>query len=448
VAEQLGQPLMPWQRLVADVGGEVDPLTGLPAYRDVVVTVPRQSGKTTLILSWMIQRALGWGSAQKIVYSAQTGNDARKKLVEDWVPILEPRKARIGVRRILKGMGNESVEFRNGSRAVLMASGDDAGHGKTVHFAVKDEFFADFDDRRDQALGPAMITVADAQKLTASTAGTDASVPLNALVARGRAAVLSGETSGIAYFEWSAPDDADPDDPEVWWSCMPALGLTMTEDAVRHERDVTFAGKPGEFRRAYLNIATKSDERVIPAAAWDLVNDPGHKIAGSPQVFAVDVNPERSTATIVAFGGDVLEVVDHRPGVGWLVDRVLELNEKWHPMWAADASPTSPTASLLTPIEAAGCKVEKVNLSVASAALFDAVVDRKVSIRRHPALDDAVAGAAKRPAGDGWCWSRLRSTVDISPLVAVTLARWAALATVPVPTPGFVSLDDFLEDDE
>jgi hypothetical protein len=36
----------------------------------------------------------------------------------------------------------------------------------------------------------------------------------------------------------------------------------------------------------------------------------------------------------------------------------------------------------------------------------------------------AVAGAMTRPLGDAWAWSRKNSTVDISPLVACTLALW------------------------
>ena len=63
MADKLGQPFMPWQRLVADVGCEIDPVTGLPAYREVRVTVPRQSGKTTLFLAWQVNRCVSrrWG---------------------------------------------------------------------------------------------------------------------------------------------------------------------------------------------------------------------------------------------------------------------------------------------------------------------------------------------------------------------------------------------------
>ena len=39
-------------------------------------------------------------------------------------------------------------------------------------------------------------------------------------------------------------------------------------------------------------------------------------------------------------------------------------------------------------------------------------------------LRQAVKGATKRPLGDAWAWSRRKSTVDISPLVAATLALW------------------------
>jgi hypothetical protein len=42
----------------------------------------------------------------------------------------------------------------------------------------------------------------------------------------------------------------------------------------------------------------------------------------------------------------------------------------------------------------------------------------------RPALDAAVAGAATRPLGDSWAWARKGLSVDICPLVAVSLARW------------------------
>ena len=72
VAALLGQPFLPWQRLVADVAGELLP-DGRPAYRTVVVVVPRQAGKTTLTNAVMTHRALRWGGPQTLSIRRRTG---------------------------------------------------------------------------------------------------------------------------------------------------------------------------------------------------------------------------------------------------------------------------------------------------------------------------------------------------------------------------------------
>lgn len=423
---------MPWQRLVADVGLELDPATGLPCYRSVVVTVPRQSGKTTLVLGWECQRAIdvsGWGGPQRIVYSAQTGNDARKKLIEDQVPILEPRKATLGIRRILKGMGNEAVEFRNGSRIVLMASGEESGHGKTVDLGVIDEAFADADSRREQALIPAMVTKPAAQILVSSTMGTDDSLLLNRLVDTGRAMATAGETSGIAYFEWSAADDADLDDPDGWWDWMPALGYTIGQDAVAHAKSMMPAG---EFERAFGNRRTSSDERVWTSETWAAVCSPDARPT-DPVVLSVDVHPERAWAAIAVAGGGAVELIDHRPGVRWVFDRVADLASRWDAPWAVDQA--GPAGALISELERAGARVLPLtgpDMAKACGDFFDAVTDRQVKVRRHASLDTAVEGAVKKSVGDAWVWARKSSSADVSPLVAVTAARWASSTLMEV----------------
>ena len=418
--------MMPWQQAVADVGGElVETAEGLliPAFREVIVTVPRQSGKTTLVLGWEIQRAHAWDTPQRIVYSAQTGNDARKKLIEDQVPILEPRQKKLGIRRILRGMGNEAVEFSNGSRIILLASTADSGHGKTIDLGVKDELFADYDDRRDQTLIPAMATRAAAQILTTSTMGTDESLPLNRAVDRGRQAVADGVTSGIAYFEWSADPAEDPDDPATWWRCMPALGFTQTEGVIVHARG---ALTDGEFRRAFLNQQTKADDRVIPGAAWSAVC--GDAAPEGSLTFSIDVNPERSAGAIVAAAPGVAELVDYRGGTGWIAARAQELaGRHGGDGWAVDAG--GPAGSLIPELERAGLEVRAVTareMVAACGQFYDSVIEGNVRIRHHPKFDEAVAGATKRSAGDAWKWARKSASADISPLVAATVALWAA----------------------
>lgn len=431
VARQLGQPLMPWQQLVADVASEVDPESGLPAFREVVVTVPRQSGKTTLVLAYELHRALMWGRPQRIAYTAQTGFDARRKLIDDQAPILLQSPLAAAVEKVQKAQGNEAIVFRNGSRIDVLASSESAGHGRTLDLPILDEVFADADDRREQALLPAMSTRPDAQLFVVSTMGTEGSTYLNRKVETGRSAVVERLGSGIAYFEWSADSsvDVDIDDPAVWWSCMPALGHTISEDVVRHARQTM---SEGDFRRSMLNQKTISDERVIPAGVWGEVC--GEDVAPEGRlVFALDVNPERSGAAVaVADDQGRGELVEFRPGVGWVVNRVVELSSKWGASVRLDAY--SPAGSLADELVSRGVRVERYatrEVSYACGSFFDRLMDQKVRVRRHAALDEAAAGARRRSTGDSWVWARKDAECDVSPLIALTLALDVKSAAEP-----------------
>ena len=411
---------MPWQQLVADVGTEYDPKTGIPFWREIVVTVPRQSGKTTLVLSFELERAIGRGEIQKIAYTAQTGWDARRKLIDDQAPMIQASPLRVAVSRVLRGSGNEAIIFKNGSRIDVLASSDSAGHGRTIDLAVIDEAFSDTDDRREQALLPAMATRAAAQLLVVSTMGTEASVFLNRKIAAGRHSITEDLESGIAYFEWSAPEDADIDDPATWWGCMPALGYTITEPVVAHARQTM---SEGDFRRAYMNQATVSDERVIPADIWNAACSDRVQPDGGLR-FALALATDRSSASIcVADADSRAELVEHREGVSWVVDRVAELCIKWGAELALDGF--GPEGSLADDIENRGVRVIRYStreVARACGLFFDGVADGRVKVRRSDILDASVAGARRRSSGDAWVWARKDGGADVSPLVALTLA--------------------------
>lgn len=411
---------MPWQQLVADVGTEYDPATGIPFWREIVVTVPRQSGKTTVVLSFELERAIGRDSMQKVAYTAQTGWDARRKLIDDQVPLVSNSPLRVAVSKVMRAAGNEAIIFKNGSRIDVLASSDSAGHGRTIDLAVIDEAFSDTDDRREQALLPAMATRADAQLLVVSTMGTEASVFLNRKIAAGRQAIADDADRGIAYIEWSAPDDADIDDPATWWACMPALGHTITEAVVAHARQTM---SEGDFRRAYLNQKTVGDERVIPADIWNAACSDQVKPEGSLR-FSVALATDRSSAAIcVADSDSRAELVDSREGVSWVVDRVVELCVKWGAELALDGF--GPEGSLADDIEARGVRVVRYStreVARACGLFFDGVADGRVRVRRSDTLDAAVAGARRRSSGDAWVWARKDGGADVSPLVALTLA--------------------------
>jgi hypothetical protein len=74
----------------------------------------------------------------------------------------------------------------------------------------------------------------------------------------------------------------------------------------------------------------------------------------------------------------------------------------------------------------------------ACGAFFDAIGESKVRHGNQPALNLAVDQAIKRPVGDMWVWHR-RTTTDISPLSAATLAYHVLTAKNEPEQPFFAS---------
>jgi hypothetical protein len=462
VGQVLRQPLMPWQLALAEQALECDD-HGRLIYREVRVTVPRQSGKSTLILAKNIQRMIDakhFGGRQNLLYTAQTRKAAKKKLMDGWVEDLRAIPRFHGRWRERRTIGEESIRWENGSIWSIEANTETAGHGDTLDAGDIDEAFAQLDDRIEQAMEPAMMTRPCAQLWIVSTAGTERSIYLKGKVDSGRAMVEAGLDEGVLYVEYSADPDADPEDPETWWSCMPALGYTVTEDVVRQalqkaRADQETGGGMGKFCRAYLNLWMPStySQQVIPAADWAAVTDPHSQISGDWVVWCLDVSPGSATAAIAVAGprSDGLahgEVVDYREGDGWAVPRLVELQGRWGPRPLV-IDPAGPAGALLPKLRAAGI-VEHTkdhpdgllylmsgrDMAQACGALksgAQALDADAVRTWRHPgqqALDDALAGAAKRTLLDSWAWTRTSSSADICPLVALTGALWG-LSTIP-----------------
>ena len=69
-------------------------------------------------------------------------------------------------------------------------------------------------------------------------------------------------------------------------------------------------------------------------------------------------------------------------------------------------------------------EVDGNEMAAACAFLVDLVGRGRLHHRGERELQIALDGAVMSPLGDQWAWSRKNSGVDITPLVAVTLACW------------------------
>ncbi|MCI3272139.1 terminase large subunit domain-containing protein [Streptomyces cylindrosporus] len=460
VMAKLGAPPMPWQKYVSDVALEIDPETGLFAHREVGLSVSRQQGKTELCLGAQVHRALAW-QRQNIVYAAQTRGMARQRWEDEfWEKISGSDLAKLA--RIRKSNGNEAILWgRTRSKMGITANTEKAGHGPPLDLGFIDEAFAHEDDRLEQAFSPAMLTRAMAQLWWASAGGTTKSVWLNKKRENGRAliealwAALAEDAAAVrpraAYFEWFAPEDMDRSDPATWRATLPALGHTVTEAIIQAELEKM---DPAEFDRAYLNRTRKPTPPTdpnVPKGKWPGLVDKGSKPVASSVALALDVSQDRKHASIAAASlrpdGTVhLEVVARRAGTDWVVPAMVRLHKLWKPVAVAVASAGAPAGSLIDDLTAAGIDVpkdkehpERGDLAVmrsgditeACGQMADAMNQGTVVHLDQVPLTAAVNGARTRRNGDAWTLDRTSSLTEISPLCAVTFARWALLIRGP-----------------
>ena len=104
-------------------------------YRDVWVSVPRQAGKSTLVLVLILYRLLA--APCHAVYGAQTRLAARQKLLDDWWPMLR-RSPLSKLFDVSRATGQEALHALGGtgSRCRVVSSDEHGVHGATVSVRI------------------------------------------------------------------------------------------------------------------------------------------------------------------------------------------------------------------------------------------------------------------------------------------------------------------------
>ncbi len=208
IAAMMGTPLIPWQRYVADVACELDEDTGTFHYDTIVISTPRQCGKSALVDSSDTFNA-SLGRRRRIAYAAQTGKDAEDHFKE-YAELMQGTRLMQKVRKFRFSNGGMSVSFTNGSTISPMAMTKIAGHGKQMDKVTIDEAFSLTKESGDtimDAIIPTMNTrlmrtgVA-AQRWITSTEGNADSTYFNPLLDGLRAGDVPERT---CWFDFGIP---------------------------------------------------------------------------------------------------------------------------------------------------------------------------------------------------------------------------------------------------
>lgn len=449
LAKIAGLVMDPWQcDVLTDALGRDE--RGKWCSFEVGVIVSRQNGKGSILEARILAGMLLFGE-RLILWSAHETKTAFEafRRCEDLFRS-DPELFR-HVKIVHRSNGSEGIELHNGARLRFVARSKGSGRGFSADLIILDEAYALTSDQMS-ALIPTLASRPNPQIWYTSSpplAG-DEGEQLYALRDRARA----GDAS-LCWFDWGLPDvdlsgldDLDLADESLWVKTNPAWGIRISREFIARE----FATlNRTDFARERLGIwprrITGAEGSPIDAELWQALYD---GVAAGPDALrpvdvavGLDVNPSRTHSAIVACfsrpdGLFQLEVIEYRAGTEWVVDRLVQLRERWSPL-AVAVDDKGPAGALLLDLVAAGFRrsddkdrPRRGDLAVPTAGeaaqAYGLVVDAARQKRlRHVGdvpLTTAVLGAKVRPLAGGGAWDR-KAGVDISPLVAGTLAHWA-----------------------
>lgn len=450
----LRHPLDPWQEWLVIHAGELLP-DGSPRFGTVLVLVARQNGKTEVLvvlsLFWLfVQRVpLVLGTSTKLDYAKESWRKA-VKLAQRTGDLAAEIPARGGIRET---NGEQELSTVDDCRYKIAASNAEGGRSLSIDRLILDELRQHYDYTAWDALEPTTSARPGSQIWTLSNAGSDRSVVLNDKRAEALAAIESGEDTDLGLFEWSAPDDADPEDLAALALANPNLGHRKdARKLLANARRAVASG--GEaltgFKTESMCIRVRMLDPAVDPGAWRRCLDVGDLAAARSRVaLCLDVAPDGLHATlaaaaVLADGRVRVEVVAAWDGVACtdrlrkdlpgLLGRVKPQTLGWLP-----AGPAAALAADLadrkgrTGWPPAGVTVTEIRGEATSVCmgLAELVQAGQVAHSDDPLLNAHVGGAERLKRGDAWVFSRKgEGHVDGAYAVAgaVHLAR-----TLPAP---------------
>jgi hypothetical protein len=254
---------------------------------------------------------------------------------------------------------------------------------------------------------------------------------------RGRAAVASGKNTGVAYFEFTIPDDADPEDETVWWDYYPALadGLVRVQELRADLERLGVESFAAEYLGRWPTVGAARQWSAIDRDQFAARATTAELDASGVTVLGVDIDPFGRSSTITAAterdGAMLVEVIDHRPGSAWVPDqiRLLASSAGLAKIAIDDYGPGHDLIYALTDDPLVSRLVISTKAADFAAACY--VMDRLIreggiEFRTSSYYDvlAAAAAAAERTTGKSWQWER-RVSVSQTPIVSATLAAWS-----------------------
>ena len=410
----------------------------------VVLSIPRQVGKTFFVsivaisLCTLFPGLTVLWTAHRTRTSTNTF-DTMQGLVRS--PKIAPFLPSTVNRGIRTANGEQEIMFANGSRIMIGARGDGFGRGfDEVDIEVFDEAQILTERVLEDMVAATNQSRFEAGALLFFMGTPPRPVDPGSEFTNRRQKALSGKTDNMVYIEFSADDDADPDDQDQWRKANPSFPHRTPQESMERMREQLTNDE--SFLREALGVWSKVQRRgVVPMDAWSDRFDES-SMAVDRLALGIEVGPDLESASVVLAGqradGDWhVEIDETRSGAAWLVSYVGKMLDANPQLLGVAGDVGGPLKALTeerggrwflkgTQIRVHAPRV--VELGAACSHLLDGVVTGWLHHIGQPQLDTAVRVAGKRALGDTgmWVFSRKTAVADITSVQASALGLWLA----------------------
>lgn len=412
----------------------------------VTLSIPRQVGKTFLIGCIVIALCI-IHPGLTVVWTAHH-NRTLSKTFQSMQGLVRRKKIYPHVRAIRTANGEQEIRFTNGS--VIMFGAREFGFGRGFD-QVDVEVFDEGQILTEKALED-MIPAANQSKHPAGALVLFMGTPPRPIdpgevFTAKRTKAIAGEAPNSVYIEFSADENADPDDQEQWEKANPSFpDRTPIESMLRMREQLT---SDDAFLREGLGVWDPvASLGVIPMQLFAEGADP-ESAPADRFALGVECGPELAYATVClagqrADGAWHFEIDEDQytkgRGSDW-VEPHIEFLVKNNPQIRAVAVDVGGPIKALLEEHAGGWRfkrsrvpVEAVRVSelgAATTAFMNGIIMGGLHHIPLPQLTSAASIVGKRPLGDTgmWVFSRKTATSDITQIQAANLALWAAQKT-------------------
>lgn len=425
-----GLELDPWQQYVLRRGMRVEPDSDMWTASRVGLSVPRQNGKSALLVARELAALLLVPEERLIIHSAHLVGTALegfrniKGLFENYDDLGKR------VKRIREANGEQGIEMMDGARLLFRARARGNVRGMSPQLLILDEAQILPDEAWSSMLPSVSAQVNSQIWLTGTPPGpTDP----GEVFSRMRKSAISGDDKRVAWLEWSVDGDIAVEDRRLWAKANPAMGIRINEDTVEDE---LHSMDEATFARERLGMfASDKQLAVIPGDVWA-----ARAVDEVPDVpisaIGIDMAPDAARVS-VAVGlktddGVHVELADitaASDSTDALVEWIVARAKRRVPILIDAMSP----ARLLIPIlKARKCKVIVMSggeVIESTAGFFNSAKEGTLTHFGQEQVTESLAGARRKPIGDagGWKWDRKSMNVDLTPIMAVTNAHYGVV---------------------